>query len=537
MALLSRGRWLTAGLAAVAVLTVGGCTDEESPIGISVEMYTPAGGTNPFQNVQWLRVRVEGDGLTSGSHSTFVPFKNEGSAALDSVPFGTNRQVIIEGWTAGADGNPAALVSRGASVRANVTEGKSEQTLPVLVSRINDLSPLTDSINRTVQQLQNGRLGHTVTKTPGGSIVIAGGGRMEGTTGTWWDATTYSELDNTIEIINELDNRTRLHDLALFFERAWHTATPLSTGQVLFAGGISPLNGQRQATPMVEVYPAPSPEQRVLAAQLSKPRMGHSATLIADEAPSTFKVLLVGGDVDGTGTYEIYSPFTGSEGAVPLPDGSVRRFHTATLFDVPSRPGQPAVLICGGEGPSGPLDTCLVFDPSTSAMVTLGGSLGAPRMHHTATFVPGRSYVYLVGGYSDAARSTTTAVIDVYDTGANKILPGQLNLKNNRAGHTATLLPNNGVLLSGGVGAGGSPLSSVEVIHEYLDPDLERIVINVVASEIQGDGTVLVPFLTGARVGQQAVFMSSGVALLVGGAENTGGTWSMPRDLTFYNPL
>ena len=518
----------------VLAASVGGCEEPEGELGMAVQLYTPSGGPDPFLNVTWLRIRVEGAGLGSESHASFVRYTPEGFANLNDIPYGNDRQVVIEGYTAAPDGNPQIVVSRGRSVPDDILSGASVTTVTVLFARVNAFSTLTDAASREPQSLLQGRVGHTVTPTARKEIVIAGGGSLTGKTdGSWWKFDDYVELTNSVEVVNELNHKVTPHPAGMTLERVWHTATPLNTGQILFAGGYAGLDGERQAAPLVDVYhPGAGSKIERLHHQLAVARAGHTATVI-DEG--SYTVLFVGGDEEGT--FEVWDPHGGTMGAQALPDGLPRRFHQATLFNVPGRP-QPAVFISGGESASGPLKTVLVYDLASNLMVQLAAEFAIGRVHHTATHVPARGYIYVTGGYLDNARSQVTSQIDVYEIASDSIISSALNLNTARGGHAATALGGNSVLISGGADGLGSPLNSVEVIHEYLDADQQSYVIDVVASQEYPDGTVVLPFLNDARVGQQAVLMANGMALLVGGA--TGGTvdtpYVMPPDLTIYNP-
>jgi hypothetical protein len=175
-------------------------------------------------------------------------------------------------------------------------------------------------------------------------------------------------------------------------------------------------------------------------------RQEATATLLANG-----KVLIAGGY--GNSGYldsaELYDPATGTwavTGALSV----ARQNHTATLL--PN--GQ--VLVVGGFGNASYLSSAELYDP-VSGTWSLTGSLGTRRQWHTATLLPNGKVLVARGWNNVGALSNN----EIYDpaTGAWS-LSGILNPV--RYGHTATLLPSGKVLLLGGRN-GSSYLVSAEL--------------------------------------------------------------------------
>ena len=197
--------------------------------------------------------------------------------------------------------------------------------------------------------------------------------------------------------------------------RAGHTATRLSNGKVLVAGGIND-NGSKDVTlASAELYD-PATGHWTATGSLGAAREFHTATLL-----TTGKVLVQGG---GTNTAELYNPATGtwSPTGNPLFSG-----NTATLLP------DGKVLIVGGTSAE-------LYNPTTGVW-TLTGSLGAARSGHTATLLP-NGKVLVVGGYG-------VSFAELYDPTTGTWAP-DASLGGSIVDHTATLLANGQVLVAGG---------------------------------------------------------------------------------------
>jgi hypothetical protein len=133
---------------------------------------------------------------------------------------------------------------------------------------------------------------------------------------------------------------------------------------------------------------------------------------------------------------------------------TAREAHTATLLP------DGKVLVAGGLGSSGVLNSSEVYDPATGAW-TASGNLNTGRYHHTATLLPDGK-VLVAGGLGS---SGTLDSVEVYDPAAGTWAASS-NLTTGRYHHTATLLPDGKVLVAGGYG--GGLLNSAEVYDRGL---------------------------------------------------------------------
>jgi len=181
-------------------------------------------------------------------------------------------------------------------------------------------------------------------------------------------------------------------------ERAFHTATLLTNGKVLVAGGWATLAGW-PVWASAELY---DPSARTFSAtgSMTTPRVGHTSTLLPDG-----RVLVAGGDtiVGGWGNSaqaaaELYDPSTGTFQPTASMN-SPRTFHTATLLNTGN------VLITGGftydNGRQTSQASAELYDPLTSTFKPTGSMITA-RAWHTATLLPSGK-VLIDGGDTNTA--------------------------------------------------------------------------------------------------------------------------------------
>lgn len=546
-------------------LVLGACGDEEvGPEAIMVDLYEAPGAPNPYEGVNYIALTVEGTDMAAPVTNVgpYVPF---GSVTVPQIPYsgtGHTRRLTVEGWS---DPAGALVVSRGRSISTPVEPGGILQLLPVLFGRVDTFVPLTSAMTLQPQKLATGRLGHTATAASNqGQVVVAGGGLPDSTVenGRWWLAEGLQTVTTSIEVVDESINSAGGHQYCnqvdcqsgvipsnacdptgcmngLNYSRAWHTATALPTGQVVFAGGWT-LDTWGNPTPMsyVEVYtPGLGNKVDILQFSLSKPRAGHTATLLD---PTTFEILFVGGDTDGAPTWEIWDPYNGTTKTAPLKDQTVRRHHTATLFTVPT--GGKAVLIAGGESDTQVLSSALIYDHGIrDVLPQQTGMLKGARTQLSASFDPTVGFIYLIGGYTNIGHTTASSSIDVYDVNPHPTVPNALTefrddtntlvLTTPRGGHASTSMLDGSVVITGGSSATGNHLNTAEGIHKYLQQQADGSIVQSI------ECVPLSSQMSRGRYGHRSVLTDRGTALLVGGLEGSTALVSSPvYDLDSYNP-
>jgi hypothetical protein len=128
-------------------------------------------------------------------------------------------------------------------------------------------------------------------------------------------------------------------------------------------------------------------------------------------------------------------------------------------------------------------------------------SMTSARSGHTATLLP-NGHVLIAGGALHLQQQFGAGVIlasaEVYDPGAGTVRAAG-TMKTARRGHTATLLPDDRVLIVGGYGEGGTALASAEL----FDPATETF---------SPTGSLIT-----ARSGHTTIVLPTGAILVVGG--------------------
>ncbi|HMP82275.1 MAG TPA: kelch repeat-containing protein, partial [Verrucomicrobiota bacterium] len=202
---------------------------------------------------------------------------------------------------------------------------------------------------------------HTSTLLPNGKVLVTGGGGF----GNLTSAELYDPATGTWSITGSLSTA-----------RASHTATLLPNGKVLVAGGSSQSDIYNVFFPTSTELYDPATGSWSASGNLNLGLASHTATLLSDG-----KVLVAG----GYGIYstsrdaESYDPATGSwSDAGGL--ATSREYHTATLLP------NGKVLLTGGRGYSGVLDSAELYDPASGSS-SLTDSLATTREFHTATLL------------------------------------------------------------------------------------------------------------------------------------------------------
>jgi WD40 repeat protein len=220
--------------------------------------------------------------------------------------------------------------------------------------------------------------------------------------------------------------------------RTGHGAILLGNGNVLVTGGDG--EATDLAINSAELYDVASGAFTVTGS-MTNARVNHTMTLL-----NNGKVLVTGGQDSNfinLASAELYDPVSGTfqaTGSMSVP----RVGQSATLLP------DGTVLIAGGGNSTGLLATAEIYDPATGNF-DVTGSMSIPRELPSATLLK-NGQVLIAGGVTSTGNcgGCSTPLAELYDPRSHMFeLTGSMNT--GRRGHTATLLTNGKVLVTGGI--------------------------------------------------------------------------------------
>ncbi len=296
-------------------------------------------------------------------------------------------------------------------------------------------NPLVVGTWSTISSMNAPREYQTATLLSNGQVLVAAGCADDPCVVVQTSAELYDPATGTWSITGSLNQG-----------RGYQTATLLSNGQVLVAGGLGN-NGSILAS--AELYD-PVTGVFTYTGSLNTARYRHTATLLTDG-----RVLVVGGCCSGgapLASAELYDPATGTWSTTGSLNTARSRHAMAPLAD-------GKVLVTGGFDSAGnTIASAEVYDPATGTW-SITGSMNDARQRHTATLLP-NGQVLVAGGENDLY-PYYLASAELYDP-ATGVFTYTGNMSTSRQRHTATLLADGTVLVAGGKGS-SSNMSGTEV--------------------------------------------------------------------------
>jgi len=199
---------------------------------------------------------------------------------------------------------------------------------------------------------------------------------------------------------------------------------------------------------------------------MTVPRFIHRTAKLQDG-----RVLLTGGQVQNapaaviTNSVDAFNPADNS--VSPVGPMTIRRWsHTATTL------ADGRVLVTGGRTGSTAangvvLATAEIYDPATNEWIETAGPMSVARRSHTATLLP-NGKVLIVGGGNGVSTTTSQPIqsAELFDpaTGMFTVVG---NMLNSRSAHSAILLDDGTVLISGGSNGTGTlfPTNTAEIYN------------------------------------------------------------------------
>ncbi|HEX2571609.1 MAG TPA: kelch repeat-containing protein [Polyangia bacterium] len=331
--------------------------------------------------------------------------------------------------------------------------------------------PATDRFTPT-GNLRQARFLHRSALLGNGRVLVTGGGNFDSLA----SAELYDPVTGTFSLTGSMAARRQLHSLVV-----------LGNGQVLVAGG-SPSFQSQTALITAELYD-PIGGQFRPAGNMGTARERHTATLLGGLQAG--QVLIAGGhNTSNALTAELYTP-TSVTVTVSPPSATVALGGTTTFtatvtgaattgvtwsascgsvsptttpnsttpvtFTAPATPGTCTVTAASSDSPS---------QFATATVSVVNGLATVGHSTHTATLL-NNGNVLIAGGtdspYTDFARPAQ-ARADLYDPARGLVVAtGSMNAA--RVLHTATLLNDGRVLVTGGEQTGSDSLASAETYN------------------------------------------------------------------------
>jgi N-acetylneuraminic acid mutarotase len=472
-------------------------------------------GTSPAMAVLPSgRVLVTGGQLTSGAQATAMIYSPVTGTWFPTAPMNVGRYnhaatVLSDGTVLVTGGRSASASLASAEIydpiagtwtllAGSMSNARNQHTATLLnngkvliaagnstvaVATADLYDPATGAFTPT-GALSVPRYQHTATLLQNGQVLVAGGTGGSGTGATNANATleVYDPTAGTFTKLAALLLRTRV----------LHSATLLNDGTVLLAGSstAAPLGGQTNP----EIFNPATSATALTTGALAQGRYAHAAVLLNDGT-----VLLTGGQVNGSQlAAEIYNPTTGAFAATTAMQAG-RYLHRA------ARLASGKVLVAGGSAqPVSVTSSAEVYDPTAATWSFAGGQV-LSRQQHTATrLVDGR--ILVVGGQGSAYSTTLPDLksAQIYDP-STATWSATGSLTTGRFDHTATLLNDGRVLITGGL----TPVNVTTNTCEIWDP-------------ATGIFTVVAPMILNAagRRSHTATLLPDGKVLVTGGRDS-----------------
>jgi len=468
----------------------------------TVQVTTPAGASNAFSFTV-----IGPPTISSITPSAAAP---GAEVTIAGANFGPN-QGSVHMWVGNSPNFSNILylsVVSWSDTQVVVTIPANAPVGAVTLEIANGLSTGTAAKNFAVSGFQPGTLNtsrylHSATLLSTGNVLIAGGVNCPtaGNCSYLSSAEIYDPNNNTFKQTGNMA-ATRSAPAVL-----------LPNGKVLVAGGYScDSNGNCTSLSNAEIYDAASGVFSS-ASNMTVDRAGHTMTLL-----NTGKVLIAGGEscisassCTALKSAEIYDPLSGTFTAAGGTLQFARFGAAATILN------NGNVLIAGGYDGSGFPAAGEIYVTQFDFFTSTAGGLGTPRYQPSSTLL-NNGRVLIAGGTTCATPACPINTAELYDDTIGRFIstPGNMNVA--VFNHTATLLNNGQVLIAGGYSSCTIACMSESGTQLY-DP-------------VAGTFSLGQP-LGSSRAGHTSTLLANGDVILVGG-NNNGVTLSASE---LYHPV
>lgn len=531
----------------ICSLAVISCGPKQIPIQVKIVTESCDAKVDPFAGVQFLRLRVTGDGIMKPLDSVAPTGGMSRKIELPDIPAGKNRVIDVRGF----DSDPTTggkVLSAGKSMPFEVADVIPDPSnnkpieVTIFLRKVNAFTPPSSAATPKVcSTMKVARAGHTATLLKTGKVYVAGGYNFkQGSTARI--SLSDTELFNPATGTFEVSPRMAIGG-SVWIPKAFHTATLLKSGQVLLWGGET-------YTGETANYPAPAtsilvfdfdPEKNTYAYGVVKNRLdplsiarsGHQAALDVNG-----KVLIVGGETR-----------TSSAPAPLVPADKVEWFDPATnLYQVVDggtlpRKNPGVIAVRGGEfiAVAGGTDGTLMgkevvfykWDTGSSSFrreVTSPVPLLADPGRRAAAVATLRDGVDLLvlGGYSDPVMRTPIASSEIVGTSTAKVSAGPQVGSSGMGGRgdiCAAQLPGGRVLAIGGL-----------TVDDPGGPRSDGSTVIISPNSAGGATGIGGPALTIPRYWHTCTPLADGTVLVLGGVNEQATQTEILQDAWIYQP-
>ncbi len=533
------------------LLAIASCAPKQITIQVQIVTTSCEAKTNPFEGVQFLRVRVTGDGIEVPLDSIAPTGSMTRELTIPGIPAGKRRIIDVRGF----DSEPTMggkVLSIGRSLPFDVPDvipdPADNQPIPVTVflRKVNAFTrPSSQTGPGDCQNMKLARAGHTATVMKNGKVYIAGGyNLMQGSTAQV--ALSETEVFNPFTNAFETSPRMAIGAGGTFWvPKAFHSATRLASGQILLWGGETYTSGVNNFSAPAAIILVFDPEFNEYGAVPNRstppaiPRRGHTAAIDANG-----KVLIAGGET------RVASP-----PAALVPAEAVEYFDPSTnlykVVDAVSLPRKQAasiavrngefIAVAGGTA-NMMMANEIAFFKWQGADAGVGAGSGfkretVPNPSYLAN--PGRRATALatlrdsvdllvLGGYSDPVIEAPIASSEIVNTSTGIVSPGPSIGSSGPGGRgdlCAVQLPDGKVLAIGGLTVDG------------LERRSDNSTVIISSNSAGGASAIGGPALPVPRYHHTCTALPDGSVLVLGGVnELANGTREILNDAWIYQP-
>lgn len=279
-------------------------------------------------------------------------------------------------------------------------------------------------------------------------------------------------------------------------------AAALGTTGVALIGGVDAMTGS-DAT-FIEVVDPDQPDARRVD------ELDQTVTARTELTATTLTAgdIIVIGGLEGSavsGEVDDVAIANGSVSAIALHTQLVHSRHAHTATRLGNDEGAPVLITGGLDGSGAPIAAAELYKPlSEDFSSTFAATMITPRSQHQAVRMPDNS-VLVIGGVD--ANEMGVETLELFSLDGGFVQAGSLPPTAGLTGFTATTLPDGRVLLTGGTRDGATPLSTAFIAS--LDPIDGSV--DVVATD-----QLSIP-----RMNHQATLLCDGTVLITGGTDGT----------------